>query len=100
MNTITYEERAKIYAHAADTFGRDTQIIVAIEEMSELIKELCKVERLDGRLDCLAEEIADVTIMLEQLRSLYDVNDLVCAFMDTKVKRLADRIEKAKEGKA
>ena len=98
MNAITYEQRAKIYAQAADTFGRDTQTIVAIEELSELIKELCKVERLDGRLGCMAEEIADVTIMLEQLRELYDVNDLVCAFMDSKVKRLAERIEQAKEG--
>lgn len=95
---ITYEERAKIYADAADTFGRDIQTIVAIEELSELIKELCKVERLEGRLGSLAEEIADATIMLEQLRALYDVNDLVCAFMDSKVTRLAERVEQAKGG--
>ena len=96
LNTITYEQRAEIYVQAADTFGRDTQAIVAIEELSELTKELCKVLRLDGRLGCLAEEIADATIMLEQLRTLYDVNELVCAFMDSKVKRLAERIEEAR----
>lgn len=95
MNTITYEERAKIYAQAVDTFGRNNQVTVAIEEMSELIKELCKTKRLEGRLVNLAEEIADVTIMLEQLRIMYDVNELACAFMDAKVQRLAKKIKEA-----
>lgn len=97
MNKITYEERAKVYAQAAETFGFDTQITVAVEEMSELTKELCKMQRGEDRLEALVEEIADVTIMLEQLRILYDVNDRVCAVMDSKVERLAWIIKKEKE---
>lgn len=89
MNTITYEERARVYAQATQAYGQDMQITVAIEEMSELIKELCKLKRLQGKLVNLAEEIADVTIMMEQLRSIFNVNELVCAFMDAKVQRLA-----------
>lgn len=100
MSTITYEQRAEIYAQAADTFGRDNQVTVAIEELSELTKELCKIRRLKGRLIDLAEEIADATIMLEQLRLLYDVDELADAFMDAKVQQLAKDIEKAKEGAA
>ena len=44
------------------------QIVVAIEEMSELQKELCKVLRHeDYNMRNIEEEIADVSIMLEQL---------------------------------
>lgn len=97
MNRIPYEERAKIYAKAAETFGHDLQVTVAIEEMSELTKELCKNKRLEGHLIRVAEEIADVTIMMEQLRNLYGVNELVCSFMDGKVTRLAGRVQKEAE---
>ena len=47
---------------------KDKQIVVAIEEMSELQKELCKVLRHeDYNMRNIEEEIADVSIMLEQL---------------------------------
>lgn len=98
MNTINYEQRAEIYAQAAEVFGQETQTIVAIEEMAELQKELCKVRRLEGQLGHMAEEIADVTIMLEQLRIMYGVNELVGAYMDAKVSRLAERVEQARVG--
>lgn len=50
------------------------QAIVAIEELSELQKELCKMERGLGTLDHLTEEIADVYVMLEQLKIIYEVD--------------------------
>ena len=40
-------------------------------------------------LDKIAEETADVTIMLEQLRLIFGLNDMVCEAMDEKVERLA-----------
>lgn len=47
---------------------KDKQIVVAIEEMSELQKELCKLLRHeDYNTRNIAEEIADVSIMLEQI---------------------------------
>lgn len=96
-NEVTYAMRAEVYARAAKQFGKDTQIAVAIEEMAELTKELCKLRRDPGRsLNELAEEIADATIMLEQLRLLYDVNEMVCDIMDRKVLRLAERISAAR----
>ena len=96
MNKITYEERAKVYTAAADTFGATTQLIVALEELSEVQKEICKALR--GKVDLchLAEEVADATIMLEQVRQLFRINDLTCQYMDVKVARLQDDIDKAK----
>lgn len=90
---IPYEERKKVYLEAIERFGSELQIIVAIEEMAELQKEICKSFRGKANLENIAEEIADSTIMLEQLRLIFDVNAEVIDEMDAKVTRLAkDRL--------
>lgn len=94
MNAITYEQREKVYCEAITLYGAEAQAIVAIEELSELTKEICKAMRGKLRLDALCEEIADATIMLEQLRILFDVNDMVCEQMDAKVLRLEEALRK------
>jgi hypothetical protein len=93
MNQITYDERVKIYADAAETFGKFNQLVVAIEELSEVQKELCKALRCEIHLGHLAEEVADATIMLEQVRELFGINEEVCRAMDSKMLRLRWRIK-------
>ena len=93
MNRVTYEERLAIYQSAKASFGHTTQLTVAVEEFAELQKEICKILRGQGDLSHLSEEIADATIMLEQLREMFGVNEQVCLFMDEKVIRLKHRIE-------
>ena len=68
------------------------QNFTSVEEMSELTKEICKIKRGKIDLDALADEIADVTIMLEQLRGIYGLNDAVCDHMDAKILRLQSRV--------
>jgi hypothetical protein len=92
MNLISYDQRKEIYAHALAVYGRDAQMVVAIEELSECQKEICKVMRGDGNMDHLAEEIADATIMLEQMRLFFNLNDLVCQKMDEKIRHLDDKL--------
>lgn len=94
-NKITYEERKVIYEMAITKYSQMNQIIKAVEEMSELTKELCKLLVNDSKysIEGIAEEIADVTIMMEQLRLIFDINDEVCDMMDSKVKRLENRIK-------
>lgn len=92
MNLISYDQQKEIYAHALAVYGRDAQMVVAIEEMSEVQKELCKVYRGKGDMDHLAEEIADATIMLEQMRYFFGLNDMVCRKMDEKIRRLDDKL--------
>ena len=99
MNKIGYVERANVYADALTTFGANMQLIVALEEMSELQKEICKALRGDLNPMHLAEEVADATIMLEQLRQIFGINEPVCDMMDSKILRLRQRIECAKENK-
>lgn len=85
--------RVYIYKKAIMKYGRASRLNLAIEEMSELTKELCKRNRGESRLDEIAEEMADVEIMLEQLKLLFDNAALVSAIKTTKLCRLADRIE-------
>lgn len=93
MNKIDYEQRVRTYINAFIHFGEEMQLVVALEELSECQKEICKVMRGESNLDHLAEEIADATIMMEQIRLIFCLDDLVCEKMDEKVKRLDDRLK-------
>jgi hypothetical protein len=81
---------------AIDTYGEESQKIMAIEEMSELTKEICKDKR---NLSCklkIAEEIADVEIMLEQLKIIYKADKQVQGFKKSKLERLEQRLNTIK----
>lgn len=64
--------KEKIYKAAIHTFGKREQKMMAIEEMSELTKEICKDFRQRNNRECILDEITDVSIMLEQLIMIYD----------------------------
>lgn len=93
MNKFTYSDRCKTYTNAMLAFGERNQLIVAIEELSECQKEICKILRGGEDYRHLAEEVADATIMLEQVRLMFNINDCVCSFMDEKIKRLDGRVK-------
>lgn len=93
MNNIPYEERQKVYTNALVAYGEEKQCVVAIEEMSEVAKELCKVLRGKGDMEHLAEEVADATIMLEQVRYFFGINEQVCKKMDEKIMRLENNLK-------
>lgn len=93
MNQLCYGERESVYRNALKVYGQQLQEVVAIEELSEVVKEVCKMQRGQGSVGKLAEEIADATIMLEQLRMIYGINEEVCAFMDQKILRLKKNVE-------
>lgn len=102
-------DTGKLYWSAIKTFGVDLQLAVAIEEMAELTKELCKAQRTifaartglgDGRIDNfdeIVEEIADVQIVLEELMLLFGIQSEVQKARKRKLERLEMRIEKARE---
>lgn len=81
-----------LYQAAINTWGVDAQQTVAIEELSELAKEICKIKRGAGDLQHLAEEIADVEIMCDQLRYMFAVDTLVDEWKVGKLRRLQERL--------
>lgn len=94
------EERNKIYKQLEEQKGQKHQILVAIEEMSELTKELTKYLREDSYTNSkkICEEMADARVVLEQLDRFFDPEqNLVPFIMDYKLRRLEmfylDKIE-------
>lgn len=82
----------KIIHTALHGFGADKQRIKCIEELSELIKELCKDAIGNGGVFHIAEEIADVEIMLEQMKVYYNCESTVELFKDRKLEQLARKL--------
>lgn len=74
-------------------YGVNNQLIVALEELSELQKEICKYQRGEDNRDHLIEELVDVQIMLEQLIVIFDITrDEMFINRTQKLKRLEERI--------
>lgn len=85
--------RKSVLALAISTYGKDMQLTVAIEELSELIKEICKHKRGADNTEAIVEEMADCHIMLEQLEMIFGLEGAVIAdAIDKKVKRLERRL--------
>lgn len=85
-------DKTDIYREAMRQYGLENQIVVAIEEMSELQKELCKFLRRDFGSSNIIEEIADVKIMLEQLIYIFHCRKRVDYEKQMKIERLAERL--------
>lgn len=64
-----------VLERAIETYGKDVQLTVAVEEFSELIKEICKSKRGNDNIGNIIEEMADCYIMLSQLRLIYGITD-------------------------
>ena len=83
---------------AIQTYGKDMQLTVAVEELSELIKEICKNKRGQANRKNIIEEMADCYIMLEQLAIIFDIpnhalNEVASQKIERLEKRLAERSE-------
>jgi chorismate-pyruvate lyase len=92
---MTKELMKMIYKSAIEEYGMDNQVIVTIEELSELQKELTKILRDEGSISRLIEEMADVEIMLSQVKEMFALKDEDLEKMKIKkTARLLDRLLK------
>jgi len=94
--------REDIFATAVKKWGVDSQVFMAVEEMAELTKALVKMRRqdyqwgnplLEPARENLKEEVADVELMLEQIKYMFEIHDI----SDIKEKKLL-RLERLLEG--
>ena len=90
------EERNVLYKRIFEKYGTKIQLVIAMEEMSELTKELSKTIRCYNRRNSIIEEIADVRIVIEELELIFDCHDEVCKQIDYKLSdaRTEERIVK------
>ena len=84
-------EKEEIYLKLIQKFGVENQCVVAVEELSELQKEVCKMLRKIGNVHNLVEEIADVQIILEQLVLIHNCESEVMLLKQQKLQRVCER---------
>ena len=84
----------KILQRNIVTHGEAMEVDVAIEEMSELIKELIKNRRGWNNAVCIAEEISHVELMIQQLKLVFDCEKLAKKEKRKALKRIAASCER------
>jgi len=103
-------DKEKIYQDAFSTYGIDLQLNMAIEEMAELTQALSKLIRYRNTASAsvegmkkgesqylvgknIIEEVADVEIMLEQIKHIFVIDSEVKSIKNKKLERLVERIK-------
>lgn len=85
----------EVWKKAIEIYGKEKQLDMLIEEMSELTKEICKLKRGKDNHNQIVEEMADVYIMLEQLCMICDIiPHEINMFIEIKTSRLKKQLEK------
>ena len=87
MDIKVYKEVCK---KAVNYYGDESQKQLAQEECAELIQAISK--NIRGLKHNVEEEIADVTIMLEQLTNIYDMEQ-IDKWIGVKIDRLNRRMD-------
>lgn len=86
----------------ADHYGLNAQLNVATEELAELIQAIARFRRVDEndmlelaiRKNLIAEEMADVEVMLAQIKYLMEIDERVEAVAKYKIDRQTKRMKK------
>ena len=84
-----------LYRKAQDLWGLDKQLNMVFEECGELITALSRLIRGRGGTILLAGEIADVEIMLDQLKYIYNIHEVVEGITMDKLERLKERLDES-----
>lgn len=90
----------EICGQAIERYGKENQLLQAAEELAELTQAISKAKRYKGQsyIDGVAEEIADVLIMITQIQMIFGITDYAIeAEMERKSKRLRNLLRVEKE---
>jgi len=90
---MMYQTESEIYNAAINFFGVESQLNMLSEEVGELLTAINKWRRYGGckEYNMVVEEIADVEIMLNQMKVIFDCNNK--DIYNKKLERLKGRIE-------
>ena len=88
-------DETSILRAAVEYYGADAQQKMLLEEMSELQKEICKHWRGQDNVQKIAEEIADVLIVIDQMLIIFDCSAMMQSYRAGKIERLRERMIEA-----
>ena len=104
---MTRAEMTKGITEIADHYGRPVQMDQTEEECAELIQAICKYKRalrgndlkaVERVYESIVEEIADVEIMLAQIKYLFRIPERqINGWKDFKIRRQIGRIKAGQE---
>lgn len=86
-----------VVAEIAEHFGYEQQKNMLIEEQAELIQALNKFDRkrTEEAFNNIIEEIADVELMIDQVKYLLDISqDAIEEIKEDKIRRTKERIKR------
>lgn len=96
-NPMPKNDQNDILKKSIEFNGMDTERVIIMEELSELIQEVSKHYRNKGNIMHLLEEMADVYICLEELKLMTGIDDHdIEAAMSVKYERIKNDIESKK----
>jgi len=81
----------KAYKLYAAKYGNKAQLIKAIEELSELQKAIAKYLNNQGNIEDIIQEVADVELMTEQIKLMFDCHKKVEKIKVFKINRMIKR---------
>lgn len=87
------EKRIELYQKALSKWGEEAQINMVFEEIGELLTALSRFKRGRANYNDIMTELADVSIMVEQIAALMNYEDFETE-KDYKLTRLKERLEK------
>ncbi|MFQ9253423.1 MAG: hypothetical protein ACLR3W_04015 [Faecalibacillus intestinalis] len=91
--------KEQVFKQSIEIYGKEAQSRQVMEECAELIQAVNKMLRYEDRpaepeyYANLIEEIADVEIMLYQLKVMFNIDDEVFKVKIQKAKREKERLE-------
>lgn len=78
---------------ALERWGKEAQLLMVLEEMAELQKEILKnLNRNKDNLVEIIDETADVLIMLDQLQYIYGIEKAVIKHAPEKIEKIKARL--------
>lgn len=94
---MKFSDAPKICQRAVDTWGLFSQLVMVMEEAGELIQAVSKILRVPNAIAIrsLAEECADMEIMLLQVRTMIPESHLVDEYKLEKLNRLTRMLDES-----
>lgn len=90
---MSEKEVLNLYADALDKWGINAQVMMLFEECGELLSAIAKLDRGRVDKDSVITELADVSIMVEQMALVFGYDDYKKE-KESKLERLKGRLEK------
>lgn len=91
---MSNDEKRSIFKYAINKWGIVNQVFMVMEECGELLNVLAKARRNRASKDEIITELADVSIMVEQMAFIYGEKDFLIE-KDRKLQRLKERLAKS-----